>query len=125
MGTAEVVLSPRAAFGSVMEPLVTILREFCDKFLMANRLGNIFIKMYYTYSPDLADFIVTHDRLLAMVRLSLITGCGHKLGGVNTWSHLFRVALGFGRLFDHLLFYRMVWKKKTVIKKFGQKTVKH
>ncbi|MDP7417894.1 MAG: hypothetical protein QF888_07865 [Desulfobacterales bacterium] len=56
----------------MMEPLVTILREFRDKFLMVNRLGNIFIKMYYTYSPDLADFIVTHDRLLAMVRLSLI-----------------------------------------------------
>lgn len=61
-----------AAFGSAMEPHVTILRKFRDKFLMTNRLGNAFIKMYYTYSPDLADFIVTHDRLRAMVRLSLI-----------------------------------------------------
>ncbi len=61
-----------AVFGSVMEPHVTILRKFRDKFLMTNRLGNAFIKMYYTYSPDLADFIVTHDRLRAMVRLSLI-----------------------------------------------------
>ncbi|MEE8416065.1 MAG: S8 family peptidase [Desulfobacterales bacterium] len=61
-----------AAFGSVMEPHVTILRKFRDKFLMTNRLGNAFIRMYYTYSPNLADFIVTHDRLRAMVRLSLI-----------------------------------------------------
>lgn len=61
-----------AAFSSVMEPHVTILRKFRDKFLTTNRLGNSFIKMYYTYSPALADFIVTHDRLRAMVRLSLI-----------------------------------------------------
>jgi len=61
-----------AAFGSVMEPHVTILRKFRDKFLMTNRLGNTFIRMYYIYSPDLADFIVTHDRLRTMVRLSLI-----------------------------------------------------
>lgn len=61
-----------AAFGSVMEPHVTILRKFRDKFLMRNRLGNTFIKMYYTYSPALADFIAAHDRLRAIVRLSLI-----------------------------------------------------
>ncbi len=61
-----------AAFGSVMEAHVTILRKFRDKFLMRNRLGKTFIKMYYTYSPALAHFIVSHNRLRMIVRLSLI-----------------------------------------------------
>ncbi|MDP6682860.1 MAG: S8 family serine peptidase [Desulfobacterales bacterium] len=70
---------------------------------------------------------LTSDAIPAIAYANLMGAdvINNSWGGVNTWSHLFRVALGFGRLFDHLLFYRMVWKKKTVIKKFGQKTVKH
>lgn len=61
-----------AAFGSVMEPHVMILRKFRDKFLMRNRLGKAFIKIYYIYSPALADVIVSHNRLRMIVRLSLM-----------------------------------------------------
>jgi len=61
-----------AAFGSVLAPHVTILRKFRDKFMMSNRLGNNFIKMYYTYSPALAGFIAAHDHLRSIVRIGLI-----------------------------------------------------
>jgi len=78
-----------AAFGSMMEPHVKILREFRDRFLLNNSLGKAFVRLYYTYSPPIADFIATHDNIKAMVRLSLLPVVGlscvsMKLGLIPT-----------------------------------------
>jgi hypothetical protein len=35
-------------------------------------VGKIFVDIYYTYSPPVADFIAKHDTLRAFVRWSLI-----------------------------------------------------
>jgi len=61
-----------AAYGSLMEPHVKILRDFRDRFLIGNTLGDSFIRFYYTYSPPIANFIAKHDNLRAVVRLSLL-----------------------------------------------------
>jgi hypothetical protein len=61
-----------AAYGSLMEPHVKILRDFRDKILLNNALGKGFVQAYYRYSPPIADFISKHDNLRAVVRLSLL-----------------------------------------------------
>jgi len=61
-----------AAYGSLMEPHVKILRDFRDRFLLANAFGKGFVRLYYTYSPPLADFIAKHDNLRAIVRMGLL-----------------------------------------------------
>jgi hypothetical protein len=60
-----------AAYGSLLEPHVKILREFRDRFLLDNRIGKDFVNFYYKYSPPIADVIAKHDVLRAAVRLSL------------------------------------------------------
>jgi hypothetical protein len=65
-----------AAYGSLMEPHVKVLRDFRDRILLHNSTGKGFIRLYYIYSPPIADFIAKHDRLKAMVRLSLLPVVG-------------------------------------------------
>ena len=65
-----------AAYGSLMAPHVKILRDFRDRFLLGNTVGDSFIRLYCTYSPPMADFIAKHDGLRAIVRLSLLPVVG-------------------------------------------------
>jgi hypothetical protein len=65
-----------AAYGSLIEPHVKILRDFRDKVLLTNSLGKSFVKAYYTYSPPIADFISKDDNLRTLVRLSLLPVVG-------------------------------------------------
>lgn len=60
-----------AAFGSLLEPQVILLRRFRDKFLLTNRLGSVFVQLYYTYSPPFAHFIAKHSVLRAITRILL------------------------------------------------------
>ena len=57
-----------AAFGSIMEPGVKVLREFRDVYLLTNSMGKRFVGAYYRYSPDLAGFIGSHGTLKAATR---------------------------------------------------------
>lgn len=82
-----------AGHGSLMEPHVKILRDFRDRFLLANAFGRGFVRLYYTYSPPLADFIAKHDCLRAIVRMGLLPIVG-----------LSRVALKFGPLVTLVFF---------------------
>ncbi|MFC1867818.1 CFI-box-CTERM domain-containing protein [Thermodesulfobacteriota bacterium] len=61
-----------AAYGSLMEPHVILLRQFRDRILLANPLGRAFVRSYYTYSPGLAEVIARHDSIRMMVRLGLL-----------------------------------------------------
>jgi hypothetical protein len=61
-----------AAYGSYIEKHVTVLRNFRDPFLLTNPVGKVFVGLYYTSSPPVADFIAGHDTLRAFVRWSLI-----------------------------------------------------
>ena len=65
-----------AAYGSMMEPHVKLLRDFRDKFLFNSALGKYFVRSYYTYSPPIADFIAKHDNLRTIVRISLLPVAG-------------------------------------------------
>ena len=77
-----------AAYGSMMEPQVKILRDFRDRFLLHNSAGKGFIGLYYAYSLKMTDFISKHDNLRAIVRISLLPVVGFswialKLGAVS------------------------------------------
>ena len=61
-----------AAYGSLMEPHVKVLRDFRDRFLITNQVGKVLVDLYYSYSPPLADYISKHEALRAVVRLSLL-----------------------------------------------------
>lgn len=61
-----------AAYGSLMDPHVKILRKFRDRFMKGNPVGKKFMLLYYTYSPPIAHFIAKHDRMRKIVRLSLL-----------------------------------------------------
>jgi K319L-like, PKD domain len=61
-----------AAYGSLLEPHVNILRELRDRFLIESSIGKAFANLYYKYSPPIADFIAKHEILQAAVRLSLL-----------------------------------------------------
>jgi len=70
---------------------VNILKSFRDNVLLTNSIGKMFVKIYYNYSPPVADFIAKHDRLRAMVRISLLPIVGViwvalKLGFVATMT---------------------------------------
>jgi hypothetical protein len=57
-----------AAYGSYLSPQVKRLRKFRDQFLLKNRWGQKFVKLYYKYSPAIALKISKSDFLKSIVR---------------------------------------------------------
>jgi hypothetical protein len=51
---------------------VEILRNFRDKYLITNKLGRKLVKLYYKYSPPLANIISRHKILKIAVRINLL-----------------------------------------------------
>jgi hypothetical protein len=60
-----------AAYGSYLDPHVMVLRHFRDDVLLHSSLGTAFVKLYYHYSPPVADFIRQHDTLRVLSRIAL------------------------------------------------------
>ena len=88
-----------AAFGSLMEPQVKVLRDFRDRFLLGNTVGDRFIRFYYKYSPPVADFIKDHDIIKSIVRLSLLPIVGVSWVALNI-DHESTLALMFFFIFS-------------------------
>ena len=61
-----------AAYGSLMEPHVKVLRQFRDRFLLTNAVGRTFVRLYYHYSPPIAKFISGQKSLRMVVRWGLL-----------------------------------------------------
>jgi subtilisin family serine protease len=61
-----------AAYGSVMEPHVEILRAFKDRYLLTNAPGRAFVNFYYRYSPPLARLIESNSILRFITRVLLL-----------------------------------------------------
>ena len=72
-----------AAYGSQMVPQLKVLREFRDRFLLANNVGRSFVGLDYTYSPPIARFMAKYDSLRAIVRLSLLPLAGMSWAVLN------------------------------------------
>lgn len=60
-----------AAYGSIFEKHVVLLRQFRDNYLLTNAPGEKFVALYYAYSPEIADFIRTSDFWKTAVKIAL------------------------------------------------------
>ncbi|MEE9533318.1 MAG: SBBP repeat-containing protein, partial [Acidimicrobiia bacterium] len=61
-----------AAFGSALAPQVQLLREFRDRYLLPNSVGQAFVSLYYRLSPPLAEQIAGSEIIRAAVRVGLV-----------------------------------------------------
>jgi endonuclease YncB( thermonuclease family) len=88
-----------AAYGSPLDPHVKILRRFRDTHLLTNKLGRGFVRIYYSYSPAVADYISKHDNLKAITRFTLLPIIGLswvvlKLGPIATLTMMIIFGVG-------------------------------
>jgi len=81
-----------AAYGSPMEPHVKMLREFRDRFLLTNSVGQAFVKLYYMTSPPIADYISEHESLRTATRWSLTP----VIYGIKHPKAIMLIVFGFG-----------------------------
>ena len=91
-----------AAYGSLLEPHIGLLRQFRDRFLLTNGPGKIFVKYYYKYSPPAAHFISRHVFLRALIRVFLypLVGFSGMLLNVGPgFTLLFILLMGIGLIY--------------------------
>lgn len=82
-----------AAYGSLFEPRVVLLRQFRDSYLLTNPVGQKFVELYYTYSPPIADFIRQSELLKFIVRIALLPLIGIAYLLVNGLWYLLAAGL--------------------------------
>jgi len=60
-----------AAYGSLLDTHVILLRQFRDTYLMPYSFGRRVVRVYYYFSPPLADLVDENALLRSVVRVSL------------------------------------------------------
>jgi len=108
--TADSCFIATAAFGSILNSSVKLLRAFRDQYLMTNVPGRMFVKFYYRYSPPVADVIAGSPVLRAIVRVLLLplVGISWLFLNLGTTGMLTVSALFLGPY----MVYRKAWHKK-------------
>ncbi|MFT5700792.1 MAG: putative delta-60 repeat protein [Desulforhopalus sp.] len=69
--TTDACFIATAAYGSILEKHVVLLRQFRDSYLLTNEIGQQFVAMYYHFSPPLAETIKEYSVLKFFVRAAL------------------------------------------------------
>ena len=72
------------AYGTPMAEEIQILREFRDKYLLTNPLGQGLVDIYYRISPPIAEFIIKHPTLKPIVRAGLMPAVAMSTVVVDT-----------------------------------------
>jgi hypothetical protein len=96
-----------AAFGSPMAGQVEILRQFRDRYLLKNALGQKFVAWYYRNGPVAANFIKDKPLVKAAVRVALYPLIGFSYLLISGYLPFVTVGL----LLSTLLFLRFRPKK--------------
>ncbi|CAK8711330.1 hypothetical protein KKHLCK_00320 [Candidatus Electrothrix laxa] len=70
--TADSCFVATAAYGSLFHPAVQLLRDFRDRFMLDNPVSRSLVRMYYHYSPPIADVISSNTILRSVTRTLLM-----------------------------------------------------
>jgi len=70
--TADSCFVATAAYGSLFHPAVQLLRDFRDRFMLDNSVSRSMVRMYYRYSPPIADIISSNTILRPVTRTLLM-----------------------------------------------------
>jgi len=62
-----------AVYNSYEAPEVLVLRKFRDDVLIPSFIGQIFVKLYYTFSPPMAEFISSKTKLKVVIREKILS----------------------------------------------------
>ncbi|WP_319550496.1 delta-60 repeat domain-containing protein [Desulfogranum marinum] len=73
-----------ASYGSVFHPMVEILRDFRDSYLLQVEPGRKFVDFYYAVSPPVADLIASRAWMRFIVRLLLLPFVGFSWLALHT-----------------------------------------
>lgn len=108
--TADSCFIATAAYGSIMHSSVKLLRVFRDRYLLTNAPGRMFVRIYYRYSPPIADMIAADPALRAVVKIMLLPFVGISWLFVNLGmvSGILVVATLF--ILPYVL-YRQAWQR--------------
>ena len=68
-----------AAYGTILDSHVVLLRQFRDVYLMSNNLGRKIVGIYYNFSPEVANIISENMLLRGMVRIALYPFVGFAM----------------------------------------------
>jgi len=91
-----------AAYGDYDHPMVQLMREFRDRYLLTNSFGRAFVDLYYRYSPALARFVADSNPSKILIRFSLmpVIATSAIVSKMNICGFLIAVAFCFlGSLF--------------------------
>ncbi len=70
--TSDACFIATAAFGSILEPHVKVLRTFRDKYLEKSQIGRFMVGLYYRWSPNNAAKISQSSALRLVVRILML-----------------------------------------------------
>jgi len=111
--TKDACFIATAAYGTILDGHVTLLRQFRDTYLMSNGLGRKIVGIYYHYSPQIADIVSENTLLRNMVRIALWPFVGFALFMLNISSIIKIIGILIG-----VLAAGFYWKPKTCVQKY-------
>ncbi|MCK9328747.1 MAG: Ig-like domain-containing protein [Candidatus Cloacimonetes bacterium] len=103
LGNNDQCFIATAAYGSLLEPHVQVLRKFRDNILMQFNVGRWFVKNYYHYSPPIANIIANNEVLKFVVRMILTP----IIFSIEYWKGLLISLIGVGIVIG--------WRRKIVL----------
>ncbi len=106
-----------AVYRDYGHPHVQLLREFRDRYLLANRLGRIFVSMYYRWSLPFAKFVVQSKPIKALVKINLMPIVGFCAFVSKASTQGFLIVLVFPFLGSFVLLKKGVLGKREQSKK--------